>query len=110
MTDRPQRDTLLMNPTETDNKMKAIEAPIFTDLAQARQWVYEQTLDEVFYLVEFHASKEYIEAHPSWAVELQENLYEFFNQAEYVQMIDNQVKLIEQNASRRQVRLIGSWS
>ena len=99
-----------MNPTETDNKMKAIEAPIFTDLAQARQWVYEQTLDEVFFLVEFHATKEYIEAGRKYRGDTPENLYEFFSQAEYVQMIDNQVKLIEQNASRRQVRLIGSWS
>ena len=31
--------------------MTANEAPIFTDLSQARQWVYRQSLAEVFYLV-----------------------------------------------------------
>ena len=90
--------------------MKAIEAPIFLDLNQARQWVYEQSLDEVFFLVEFHASQAYIEAGRKYRGDTPENIYEFFNQTEYVEMIDNQVKLIEQNAPRRQVRLIGSWS
>ena len=33
--------------------MTANEAPIFTDLSQARQWVYAQSLDEVLYLVRF---------------------------------------------------------
>ena len=90
--------------------MKAIEAPIFLDLNQARQWVYEQSLDEVFSLVEFHASQAYIEAGRKYRGDTPENIYEFFNQTEYVEMIDNQVKLIEQDAPRRQVRLIGSWS
>ena len=90
--------------------MKAIEAPIFLDLNQARQWVYEQSLDEVFFLVEFHASRAYIEAGRKYRGDTPENIYEFFNQTEYVEMIDNQVKLIEQDAPRRQVRLIGSWS
>ena len=90
--------------------MKAIEAPIFLDLNQARQWVYEQSLDEVFFLVEFHASQAYIEAGRKYRGDTPENIYEFFNQTEYVEMIDNQVKLIEQDAPRRQVRLIGSWS
>ena len=99
-----------MNPEETDNRMKAIEAPIFLDLNQARQWVYEQSLDEVFFLVEFHASQAYIEAGRKYRGDTPENIYEFFNQTEYVEMIDNQVKLIEQDAPRRQVRLIGSWS
>jgi hypothetical protein len=99
-----------MNPEETDNKMKAIEAPIFTNLEIARQWVNEQSLDEPFYLVEFHASKAYIEAGRQYRGDTPTNLYEFFNHTEYNDMIDNQVKLIEQNALRRQVRLIEQWS
>ena len=90
--------------------MKAINAPIFLDLDQARQWVYEQSLDEVFFLVELHASKAYVEAGRKYRGDTPENIYEFFNQTEYIEMIDNQVKLIDQNALRRQVRLIGSWS
>ena len=31
--------------------MLAEQAPIFTDLTEAREWVYTQTLHEVFYLV-----------------------------------------------------------
>jgi hypothetical protein len=99
-----------MNPTETDNIMKAIEAPIFMNLEQARQWVNEQALDEVFYLVEFHASKAYIEAGRKYRGDTPANLYEFFNLTEYNEMVDNQAKLRGYGALRRQVRLIERWS
>ena len=89
--------------------MKAIEAPIFTNLSEARNWVHKQSLAEVFYLVEFHAGKTYREAARKYRGDTPANLYEFFNRAEWHELVENQMKLIEQNAMRRQVRLIETW-
>jgi hypothetical protein len=90
--------------------MKAIQAPLFLDLDQAYEWVNAQSLDEVFYLVEFHASKAYIEAGRKYRGDTPSNLYEFFNHTEYNEMLENQATLIDTNTPRRQVRLIQSWS
>ena len=96
-----------MNPTETDNKMKAIQAPIFTDLEQARQWVNAQSLDEVFYLIERKATPEYKRRVRPFVGEVVDSLYEFFTLTEWVELREEHPL---HNPPKRTVRLIECWS
>ena len=73
--------------------MTANQAPIFTDLSQARQWVNRQSLDEVFYLVESTVRT------VGYDGVVMVSCYEFFNTEE-----------IEKMGGKAEFDIIESWS
>jgi len=96
-----------MNPKETDIPMKAFEAPIFTNLAVARQWVDGQSLDEAFYLIERKATPEYKTRVRPFVGQVADSLYEFFSLTEWGELREEHPL---HNPPKRTIRLIECWS